>query len=78
LKGAGAASAGPFSLSAGRPDVREAHVVRAVWDEDAGVFYSESDISGLHIEAETIEAFQDVLFELAPELIIANHPGPRR
>ncbi len=53
--------------------MRKIHVVRAVWDDDAGVFYSESDISGLHIEAETIEAFQDVLFEVGPELIIANH-----
>lgn len=48
-------------------------VIRAIWDEEAGVFYSESDIRGLHIEAETLDEFQDVMREAAVELIIANH-----
>ena len=47
--------------------------VRAVWDEDAGVYFAESDIEGLHIEAETVEQFEEALFELAVELIVANH-----
>lgn len=47
--------------------------VSALWDEEAGVFYSESDIIGLHIEAETVEEFEQLMFELAPELIVANH-----
>ena len=33
--------------------------VKAVWDEEAKVFYSDSDIVGLHIEAETIEGFRE-------------------
>ena len=47
--------------------------IRAVWDEDAGVFYSESDIEGLHIEAETLDEFEKVMTEEAVDLIVANH-----
>ena len=47
--------------------------VKAVWDEDAGVFHSESNIIGLCIEAETIDEFRELLADLAPELILANH-----
>jgi hypothetical protein len=47
--------------------------VRALWDEDAEVFYSESDIIGLHIEAKTIDEFEAVLMEVGPDLIVANH-----
>ena len=47
--------------------------VKAVWDDEAKVFYSESDIIGLHVEAETLEGFRDILADIAPELILANH-----
>ena len=47
--------------------------VRAVWDEEAGVYYSDSDIVGLHIEAATLDEFEALMRELAPELIVANH-----
>ncbi len=47
--------------------------VRALWDEDAKVFYSKSDIIGLHIEAKTIDEFEAVLLEVGPDLIVANH-----
>lgn len=47
--------------------------VRALWDEEASVFYSESDIIGLHVEAPTFEEFEEVLMEVAPDLIVANH-----
>lgn len=47
--------------------------ITARWDEDARVFYSESDIIGLHIEAETIEEFEEIMRETAVELVIANH-----
>lgn len=50
--------------------------VRALWDEEARTYYSESDIIGLHIEAEDLDAFEQILFELAPELIVANHMQP--
>lgn len=48
-------------------------MIRAVWDGDAGVFYSESDIIGLHIEAKTLDEFEEIFRELAPDLIVANH-----
>ena len=51
---------------------RDFHV-EAVWAEDAGVFRSESNIAGLFIEAETIAEFREVLSDVAPELIMANH-----
>ena len=47
--------------------------VRALWDADAKVFYSESDIFGLHIETATIEEFETVMTDMAADLIIANH-----
>ncbi|MDE9449989.1 DUF1902 domain-containing protein [Aliiroseovarius sp. Z3] len=47
--------------------------VSALWDEDAKVFYSESNIIGLHIEAETIEEFEEVMKSLAPSLVLDNH-----
>jgi Domain of unknown function (DUF1902) len=47
--------------------------VKALWDDEAKVFYSDSDIVGLHIETETLEAFELVMYEVAPELLVANH-----
>lgn len=52
---------------------KRSFTVRAVWDEKAGVFVSESDIVGLHIEAATVEEFEVLMMEFAPELIAANH-----
>jgi hypothetical protein len=53
--------------------VRKIFTVKAIWDKDAEVYFSESDISGLHIEADTLEEFESELFEYAAELIVANH-----
>ncbi|MGN7292165.1 DUF1902 domain-containing protein [Rhizobium sp. SAFR-030] len=50
--------------------------VKAVWDEEAKVYYCESDIVGLHIEAPTIDVFEEVMFDAAVELIVANHISP--
>ena len=47
--------------------------VKAVWDAEAGVFYAESDIEGLHIEAATLDEFESIMMEVAPELIMVNH-----
>jgi len=47
--------------------------VKAVWDEEAKVFYSESDIVGLHIEAEKIEEFEVIMMDLAPQMVMENH-----
>lgn len=53
--------------------VQRTFFVRAHWDAEAKVFYSESDIRGLHIEAPTIEEFEHVMRDAAVELIMANH-----
>lgn len=47
--------------------------VEALWDDEAKVYVSKSEIIGLHIEAATLEDFEAVLFDVGPELIIANH-----
>ena len=57
--------------------MRKAFFVRAIWDEEAKVFYSESDISGLHIEVDTIEEFEEVMHDLAVDMITANHISAR-
>ncbi|EAU41815.1 hypothetical protein FP2506_15319 [Fulvimarina pelagi HTCC2506] len=53
--------------------MQRSFTVKAVWDDEAKVFVCESDIDGLHIEAETLDAFEDLLYETAVELIVANH-----
>lgn len=47
--------------------------VKAVWDDEAQVFYSQSDIQGLHVEAASLDEFEAIIIEEAPELIMANH-----
>lgn len=47
--------------------------VRAIWDPEAEVYYSESDISGLVIEAATLEEFEELVADLGPQLIVENH-----
>ena len=47
--------------------------VRACWDQDAEVYYAESDIDGLAIEAPTIDEFESIMMAVAPELILSNH-----
>lgn len=53
--------------------MKRAFVVRAIWDDEAKVFYSESDINGLHIEAPTLDAFEEVMFDAAADLVVDNH-----
>ena len=50
--------------------------VKALWDKEAGVFYSESDIIGLHIEAKTLAEFESAMEKYAVDLIVANHIEP--
>jgi hypothetical protein len=48
-------------------------LVSALWDDEAKVFYSDSDIIGLHIEEPTIKEFEATMMALAPALIMENH-----
>jgi hypothetical protein len=47
--------------------------VVAKWDDEANVYYSESDILGLHVEAATLEELRAIVQREAPDLIVANH-----
>lgn len=47
--------------------------MRAVWDAENRIFVSESNIKGLHIEAETIEEFEEVMNGIAGDLLASNH-----
>ncbi|HEV2362910.1 MAG TPA: DUF1902 domain-containing protein [Caulobacteraceae bacterium] len=47
--------------------------VTATWDQEAKVWVSESDIPGLVIEAETLQEFEALMQELAPEVLADNH-----
>jgi hypothetical protein len=47
--------------------------VRAVWDAEAQKYYTESDISGLAIETKTLDEFEEVMNDVAIELIMSNH-----
>jgi hypothetical protein len=51
---------------------RQFHV-RAIWDDEAKVYFSESDIIGLHVEAERLDEFERLVNAEAAELIVANH-----
>jgi Domain of unknown function (DUF1902) len=47
--------------------------VKAIWDDEAKVWFSETDVAGLFIETKTLEEFEEVMPELARDMIIANH-----
>jgi len=51
--------------------------VAACWDDEAKVWYSDSDIKGLNIETDTIEQFEEILLDVAVELILTNHFRPQ-
>jgi hypothetical protein len=53
--------------------LRRTFFVRAIWDDEAQVYVSESDIKGLHIETKTLDEFKQVLDDVAVELILTNH-----
>lgn len=49
------------------------YFVRPVWDEEAKTYYTESDIHGLFIETPSLDEFEELVFELGPEMIMSNH-----
>ena len=53
--------------------MRKNFYIKAIWDEEAKIFCSESDINGLHMEAATAEEFEAVMFDLAVDMITTNH-----
>ena len=49
--------------------------VKAIWDEAAEVYYSETNVPGLTVEAATLPQFMDLAMELGREMLEANVPG---
>ena len=47
--------------------------IRPVWDDEAKVYISASNIIGLNIEAETADEIYEIAKDCAVDLIIANH-----
>jgi hypothetical protein len=52
--------------------MKSSFYVRALWDREALVWTSESDIPGLVIETDTLSEFEMLAWELAPEMLSAN------
>ena len=48
------------------------YYVRALWDPEAEVWVSQSDIPGLVIEADMLSEFADLVQALAPDMLAAN------
>ncbi|WP_295707261.1 DUF1902 domain-containing protein [uncultured Brevundimonas sp.] len=46
--------------------------VKAIWDSEAGVWCSESDIPGLVLETATLSEFESLARHFAPELLAEN------
>lgn len=59
--------------------MKSSYYVLALWDPEAAVWTSESDIPGLVIEANTLAEFESLMLELGPEMLTVNegtHEGP--
>lgn len=65
-------SEGRKSSRESRSIMKAAYYVRAIWDEEAAVWISESDIPGLVIETETLGEFEALVGHLAPEMLAIN------
>jgi hypothetical protein len=50
----------------------KSYFVKAIWDSEANVWISETDIPGLNIEADSLEEFERLMKDLGPELLAAN------
>jgi Domain of unknown function (DUF1902) len=52
--------------------MKSSYYVKALWDPEASVWISETDVPGLVIEANTLSEFESLVMELAPEMLEAN------
>ena len=48
------------------------YYIKAIWDAEAGVWTSQSDVHGLVIETSTLAEFESLALELAPDMLAAN------
>jgi hypothetical protein len=49
--------------------------VKAVWDDEAKVYYADTNVPGLNVEAETLGSFLALVEDLAPQMLEANLPA---
>jgi len=48
-------------------------IIKVSLDSESGVYYvAESNVPGLHAEADSLDEMRDTIFELAPDLLLAN------
>ena len=52
--------------------MKQSYYVKAIWDSEASVWISQTDIPVLVIEADTLAEFEAVMLQLAPEMLAAN------
>ncbi len=52
--------------------MKPSYFVEAVWDAEASVWVSDTNIPGLVIEADTLAEFEQVMNALAPEMLAVN------
>ena len=50
--------------------------VNPVWKEDLEIYIAETNVPGLFIEAETLGEFEEIMFDVLPELIFENIVKP--
>jgi hypothetical protein len=53
--------------------MKKVFYVRPVWDDEAKTYYTDSDILGLAIETPSLDEFEELVAELGPMMIMANH-----
>lgn len=61
-----------FRPTSARVMMKPSYYVKALWDPEASVWTSESDIPGLVIEANTLTEFETLIWQLAPEMLAEN------
>lgn len=53
-------------------EMQKSYYVKALWDPEAKIWYSESDIPGLVIEIHTLGEFELLMMDLSPEMLAEN------
>jgi hypothetical protein len=52
--------------------MQRSYYVKAIWEPEARVWISESDVPGLVIESDTLAEFEALMMRLAPEMLAEN------
>jgi hypothetical protein len=52
--------------------MNQSFYVKAIWDAEASVWCSESNIPGLVLQTDTLEEFQDLIRHFGPDLLAEN------